>query len=152
MNKPIEVLKIQALPMKMWINVLLVTKKLRTGTNKNTKKRKGRASRTALNENKRTAVPLAQALTMKPIKVLLTLIEKRVQDQQNQVTFLHHMKSHSSDTEHQEVRNQPKPWIETSLHRCRFTIQISLHDISNTITLIIFLQDVYLNIFQNYYL
>lgn len=78
------------------MNVLLVTKKLRTGTNKNTKIRKGRASRTALNENKTTAVPLAQALTMKPIKVLLTLIEKRVQDQQNQVTFLHHMKSHSS--------------------------------------------------------
>ena len=136
----------------MWMNVLLATKKLRTGTNKNTKKRKGRASRTALNENETTAIPLAQALTMKPIKVLLTLIEKRVQDQQNQVTFLHHMKSHNSDNEHQEVRNQPNLWIETSLHRCRFTIQISLHNISNTITLIIFLQDVYLNIFQNYYL
>ena len=136
----------------MWMNVLLATKKLRTGTNKNIKKRKGRASRTALNENETTAIPLAQALTMKPIKVLLTLIEKRVQDQQNQVTFLHYMKSQSSDTEHQEVRNQPNLWIETSLHRCRFTIQISLHNISNTITLIIFLQDVYLNIFQNYYL
>lgn len=150
MNNPIEALKTQTLPMTIWMNVLLVTKKLRTGTNKNTKKRKRRASRTALNENKTIAVPLAQALTMKPIKVLLTLIEKRVQDQQNQVTFLHHMKSHSSDTEHQEVRNQPNLWIETSLHRCRFTIQISLHNISNTI--IIFLQDIYLNIFQNYYL
>ena len=89
MNGPMEALKTQTLPMKVSMEAFLVKKKLGAGTRQNTKKKRKKRSEsgTALYEKKTIVVPAAQILTMKPVKVLLTLMEKPVPEHQNQATL-----------------------------------------------------------------